>query len=81
MPNEKLIELLNQQWCDANQFQQIAGCGRNKSYEIIKSIRDKLEQDGYWLPKNKVPMKNVVEFLKIDIAYLQRMEKLNEVQR
>lgn len=76
MPTNELIRLLNNQWCTAGMFQKISSTGRTTAYKVFRELRENLITEGYWLPDNKVPMKKVVELLKIDIKYLKEMEKI-----
>ena len=45
--------------------------GRNSALKAKKLIKDKLEKQGYIIPKSVVPTKEVVEFFDIDIPYLE----------
>ena len=46
---------------------KLLGCGRNKALEVKKDIKDKLLNEGYYIPGNNLPMQAVVDVLKIDI--------------
>lgn len=54
------------------------GCGRNKAFEVKKDIKDKLLNEGYYIPGNNLPMQAVVDVLKIDIDKLERILNLSK---
>ena len=72
---DEMLEILQQQWADYKDIRKIACVGISKAQEIKKEIADKLEQEMYLLPKGLVPMKSVIEHLRIDISYLKKMAK------
>ena len=39
----------------------------------MKEIREQLEQQNYFLPTNLLPMDKVVEHLKLNVAYLEKV--------
>ena len=45
--------------------------GRNSALKAKKTIKDKLEKEGYLIPKSVVPTKEVVAFFDIDIPFLE----------
>ena len=59
------------QWSDVNDIRQLAQCSKKQAYEIKKEIVKKLEEKGYMLPSYLVPTVNVVEYLKIDLKFLE----------
>lgn len=73
LSSEELLEVLNTQWATANDVKLIGCVGQNKALEIMKEIRTKIENDGYYLPRNLVPMEKVIEYFKININYLKKM--------
>lgn len=81
MTAKETLEIINKQWVDANDIRKLALCSRNKAFEIKRIIRNKLLEKGYLLPTGYVPTVNVVEYLKIDVKYLESRalceEKLN----
>lgn len=78
MESEELIKLLSKQWCSLSDLMKICKCGRNKALEVRKIIQTKLLNDGYLLPSRNLPMKAVVDYLKIDIDYLVKMSNLTK---
>ena len=55
---------------------KILNCGRNKALVVKKQIKDRLISDGYIIPNNNLPMKAVIDILKIDIDYLKTISTL-----
>ena len=55
---------------------RLLGCGRNKALIVKKAIKDKLIDEGYIVPGNNLPMKAVVDVLKIDINYLKEVSNI-----
>lgn len=76
---KETLELLSKQWCDLNDLMKLTNIGRNYTLKIKKEIKIELEDKGYTLPNNLLPMCEVVSKLRINIPYLQKMAKL-EVQ-
>ena len=68
---KETLEMINKQWNDVNDIRQLAQCSKKKAYEIKKEIVQKLEEKGYMLPSYLVPTVNVVEYLKIDLKFLE----------
>lgn len=82
MTAKETIEILNKQWVDASDIRKLALYRRNKEFEIKRIIRNKILDKGYLLPTGYVPTVNVIEYLKIDIKYLESRalceDKLNK---
>ena len=76
MKAEETLKLISKQWCNLTDLMRLLGCGRNKALEIKKQIKDRLVKDGYIVPINDLPMKAVVDILKIDVEYLKEMSNL-----
>lgn len=79
MSARETLELLSKQWCDLNDLMKLTNVGRNSALKIRKEIKVELEDKGYTLPNNLLPMCEVVNKLRINIPYLQKMSKL-EIQ-
>ena len=73
--NELLI-LISKQWCTLSDLMKLLGCGRNKALEVKKDIKNKLINEGYYIPGNNLPMQAVVDLLKIDINKLEHIVNL-----
>lgn len=67
------LNLISKQYADINDIKLLAQCGGNKAYEIKNKITEELKD--WLLPKGSVPMSKLVEYLKIDIKYLRKVER------
>jgi len=65
------LELISKQWCDLQDLMKLAQVGRNSALKVKKEIKDKLTKQGYRLPNHLIPMKEVVDYLDININYLE----------
>jgi hypothetical protein len=75
MNANETLQLISKQWCDLNDLMKLTQVGKNNALKIRKELKSELEQDGYILPKNLLPMCEVVNKLKINIPYLQKMAR------
>lgn len=76
MTASETLELVSRQWCNLNDLMKLAQVGRNTALKMKKEIKDKLTNQGYRLPNHLVPMKEVVDYLDINISYLEsRIQK------
>jgi len=73
MEAKETLELISKQWCNLNDLMRLTQVGKNNALKLRKEIKDELENEGYVLPKNLLPMCEVVKKLKINIGYLQKM--------
>ena len=73
MNAEETMKIITKQWCNLTDLMKLLGCGRNKALDIKKQIKNKLVNEGYYIPGNDLPMQAVVDVLKIDI---ERLEKI-----
>ena len=71
----ELLDLISRQWATKNEVKKIANVGENKALEIMRNIRNSLENDGYRLPRNLIPMDKLVDYLKINVSYLKKVSK------
>lgn len=76
MSANETLEILSKQWCNLQDLMKLTNVGRNSALKIRKEIKTELESKGYTLPPNLIPMCEVVNKLKINISYLQRMAKM-----
>lgn len=79
MSVEETLKIITKQWCNLTDLMKLLGCGRNKALEVKKQIKDKLVNEGYYIPGNNLPMKAVVDVLKIDINYLIKMSNITKI--
>lgn len=77
MSAEETMKIITKQWCNLTDLMKLLGCGRNKTLDIKKQIKDKLINEGYFIPGNDLPMQAVVDILKIDIDRLEKIIKLS----
>ncbi len=73
MNAEDTLKIITKQWCNLTDLMKLLGCGRNKALDVKKQIKDKLINEGYFIPGNDLPMQAVVDVLKIDIDRLEKI--------
>ena len=71
MNASETLDLISKQWCNLNDLMQLGQFGRNTALKVKKEIKDKLTKQGYRLPNHLIPMKEVVDYLDININYLE----------
>ena len=70
------FELLNKLWLDSTDIQRLLSCGKDSARKIRDDVSNMIKEKGYELPmgKNKkVLTKEVVEYLGIDMDYIEKM--------
>ena len=77
MTPKETLKLISKQWCDINDLMKITGIGKNNAIKLRNQIKQELLNKGYTLPSNRLPMIEVVNKLKINISYLEKMAKEN----
>ena len=75
---DELLKILSQQWWSLNDLMKICKCGKNKALIVKNRIKKELLEEGYILPSRSLPMKAVVDKLKVDIDYLEKMSKMQK---
>ncbi|MEG1141348.1 MAG: hypothetical protein RSB77_02550 [Bacilli bacterium] len=75
MKAKDTLNIISKQWCNLEDLMTLAQIGKNKALKLRSEFKKELEYDGYVLPKNLLPMCEVVSRLKINITYLQKMSK------
>ena len=78
MSAEEIMKIITKQWCNLTDLMKLLGCGRNKALNIKKQIKDKLINEGYFIPGNDLPMQAVVDVLKINIDRLEKIISLSK---
>lgn len=78
MSAEETMKIITKQWCNLTDLMKLLGCGRNKALDIKKQIKNKLINEGYFIPRNDLPMQAVVDVLKIDIDRLEKIIKMSK---
>lgn len=77
MNAKETLKLISKQWCDLNDLMMLAEIGKNSAIKLRSEIKNELLDKGYTLPSNRLPMIEVVNKLKININYLEKMSKEN----
>lgn len=68
------------QWADTNAICIIGNIGKNKAIDVRHEIEKQIKAEGYRLPRQKiVPMRYVIDYFNIDINYLKKLAKLEEL--
>lgn len=78
MSNKELFILISKPWANVNDIKKIASCGRDNATMIRDTIRNNILKSGKRLPNARyiiVPMKDVVEYLDLNIDYIASMAK------
>ena len=75
------LEILKKAWLNNDDIMQVAGCGQNRALTIRKQIKNDLESQGIYCAYGLVPSAEVVKFLKINVDYLKKMSKVNNIQK
>ena len=76
MSIEETIQLIKKQWCTIEDLMKLAQVSRTYAFKIKQEISNNLASKGYKLPLGLLPMKEVVDYLKIDLDYLERVSKM-----
>ena len=77
MGARETLKLISKQWCNLDDLMKLAEIGKNNAVKLRKEIKQDLINQGYTLPNNRLPMIEVVNKLKININYLEKMAKEN----
>ncbi len=77
MDARETLKLISKQWCNLDDLMKLAEIGKNNAVKLRKEIKQDLINQGYTLPNNRLPMIEVVNKLKININYLEKMAKEN----
>ena len=81
MNAHNMLEILSKQWCNTEDLKKLTGLGKNNISKLKTKIRKELMSKGYKLPTKLLPMNEVVNYLKIDIEYLNQIAKNNAKQK
>ena len=81
MNTHDMLEILSKQWCNTEDLKKLTGLGKNNISKLKTKIRKELLSKGYKLPTKLLPMNEVVNYLKIDIEYLNQIAKNNVKQK
>ncbi len=75
MTAEETLNLISKQWCNLDDLMALGQLGRNSALKIKREIKAKLIKQGYKIPNHLIPMKEVVDYLDININYLESRAK------
>lgn len=71
MEAQKTLNLISKQWCTLEDLMALGEFGRNSALKVKREIKNKLINQGYKIPSHVIPMKEVVDYLNININYLE----------
>ena len=71
MKAQETLNLISKQWCTLEDLMALGEFGRNSALKVKREIKNKLINQGYKIPSHVIPMKEVVEYLNININYLE----------
>lgn len=77
MDARETLKIISKQWCNLNDLMLLAEIVKNNAVKLRKEIKQDLINQGYTLPNNRLAMIEVVNKLKININYLEKMAKEN----
>lgn len=72
---DEILDLIHYQWAGTKEIMKIANIGEARALKIKKQLINELLEQGYTLPRNKVPMEVVLKHFKINIEFLRRVKK------
>lgn len=80
MNANEALEILSKPWCTLKDLQKLSQLGETNASRLRNDIKESLESKGYILPKNLLPMVEVVKYLKIAIKYLEGRARANNYE-
>lgn len=75
----EILDMANYQWAGTKEIMKLGNMGEARALKIKREITSQLLSDGYVLPRNKIPMENVINYLKINIDYLKKIERKQRI--
>ena len=69
----ELYKIISKPWASIEEIRKIANCGRDSAIKIRTNIEKEINKTGKVLPTGKtivVPMKNVIDYLGLDLNYI-----------
>lgn len=80
LTSSEMLEIMDYQWATVDDIMKLGSMGKTKAFQVKRNIEKKYKELGKVMPNNSVvEMAEVVDYLKIDIAYLQKMAKRKEM--
>lgn len=70
---EELLSIIKFQWADTKDIMKIGSVGEVRARKIKSEISQRIDAGGDVLPKNLVPMDEVIAYFKININYLKKV--------
>lgn len=77
METDEILKLISKQWCTLEDLKKLTGLGKNSLLKIKKEIRNNLNNKS--IPNKLLPMNEVVKYLNIDIDYLKKLNRKEEL--
>lgn len=77
MKSDEILKLISKQWCTLEDLKKLTGLGKNSLLKIKKEIRNNLNNKS--IPNKLLPMNEVVKYLNIDIDYLKKLNRKEEL--
>lgn len=74
---KETLEIISKPWCSSKDFSILSNTGKNTTLKLMNELRNSLIQENYFLPNNMLPMDKVVEYLNININYLNKVRNLS----
>ncbi len=71
MEAQETLNLISKQWCTLEDLMALGEFGRNSALKVKREIKNKLINQGYKIPSHVIPMKEVIDYLNININYLE----------
>ena len=71
MNAKETLELISKPWCTLKDIMLLAQVGRSTALKIKKEIKANIFKDGKSIYNHLVPMNLVVQYLNLDIQYLE----------
>ena len=71
MEAQETLNLISKQWCTLEDLMALGEFGRYSALKVKREIKNKLINQGYKIPSHVIPMKEVVDYLNININYLE----------
>ncbi len=72
---DEILSLICHQWAGTKDIMKIGNIGEGRALKVKREITDLLNEEGYVLPRNKVPMESVIKYFKINIDFLKKVTK------
>ena len=73
MPTNEILEIANKRFCNLEDLKILSGYGTNNAIKLRKELKNKLISEGYFVPKNLLPMDKVIKYLNINLDYYKKL--------